>query len=260
MIKPDLWKNERLAELSPWHRLLFIGLWGLCDREGRLEDRPRRIQAEIFPYERDIDGDQLLHDLAASGFVTRYAVDERPYLWLPTFLKHQRPHISEPPSLIPPYDGTTEKSVLTTEKDPSKERKEKERKGKEREGCAALTISAPPNTNIAAEALLVFPTVGTQGQTWPLTVTQAALWAECYPNLDILAEARQALAWLHANPGRRKTVSGMPKFLVNWFNRSTNQGGGGPRVQMAGRPSVAESNLRGLREDLAELDRLERNP
>ena len=26
-IKPSFWTNEVLAELSPWHRLCFIGLW-----------------------------------------------------------------------------------------------------------------------------------------------------------------------------------------------------------------------------------------
>jgi hypothetical protein len=32
-------------------RLLFTGLWCLADREGRLEDRPAEIKAEIFSYD-----------------------------------------------------------------------------------------------------------------------------------------------------------------------------------------------------------------
>jgi len=32
-------------------RLLYPGLWMLADREGRLEDRPLRIKAEILPYD-----------------------------------------------------------------------------------------------------------------------------------------------------------------------------------------------------------------
>jgi hypothetical protein len=43
-IKPAFFKNEQLVELGMSTRLLFIGLWCLADREGRLEDRPKRIK------------------------------------------------------------------------------------------------------------------------------------------------------------------------------------------------------------------------
>jgi hypothetical protein len=48
-IKPGFFKNEVLGTAVPILSLLFSGLWGLADREGRLEDRPLRIKAEIFP-------------------------------------------------------------------------------------------------------------------------------------------------------------------------------------------------------------------
>ena len=48
-IKPGLFSNEVIAELPAFDRLLFIGLWCLADREGRLEDRPKRIKMELFP-------------------------------------------------------------------------------------------------------------------------------------------------------------------------------------------------------------------
>ena len=44
-IKPGFFANENLAECDPLARLLFAGLWCLADREGRLEDRPKRIAA-----------------------------------------------------------------------------------------------------------------------------------------------------------------------------------------------------------------------
>jgi len=33
-IKPEFWKSETVAALSPLARLLFIGLWNYADREG----------------------------------------------------------------------------------------------------------------------------------------------------------------------------------------------------------------------------------
>ena len=98
-IKPSFFKNEDLAELSFAHRLCFAGLWGQADREGRLEDRPRRLKAEIFPYD-DIDMDSLLSALAEKQFIVRYAADGVAAIAINGFLKHQRPKSDEPASLI----------------------------------------------------------------------------------------------------------------------------------------------------------------
>jgi hypothetical protein len=102
-LKIGFFKNERLAELSPWHRLLFEGLWLLADREGRLEDRPRRIKAEIFPYDDGIDVSSMLQDLTRGSDpqIQRYIVNGFGYIWICKFLDHQRPHYSEPASTYP---------------------------------------------------------------------------------------------------------------------------------------------------------------
>lgn len=77
--------------------------------------------------------------------------------------------------------------------------------------------------------VLVYPTVGLDGRQWGLTATQIAEWRIAFPGLDVLGEARKASAWLEANPSKRKTVKGMPRFLVAWLTRATDSGrGGGP--------------------------------
>jgi hypothetical protein len=90
-IKPEFFKDEQLAELSAYARLLFIGLWCLADRDGRLEDRPKRIEAEILPYDFQ-DVDALLQELAdhEEHFIIRYEVDGKKIIQVRTFLKHQR--------------------------------------------------------------------------------------------------------------------------------------------------------------------------
>lgn len=69
-IKPGFFANEDLAECEPLARLLFAGLWCLADREGRLEDRPKRIRAELLPYDM-CDADSLLNQLQARGGAVR---------------------------------------------------------------------------------------------------------------------------------------------------------------------------------------------
>jgi hypothetical protein len=76
---------------------------------------------------------------------------------------------------------------------------------------------------------LIFPTVGDGGPTWQLSEAQVAEWATLFPGIDIRQETRSALAWVTANPGRRKTANGMRRFLTSWLTRATNSRGG--RVQ-----------------------------
>lgn len=50
-IKPSFFTNLELGECSPLARLLFIGLWCIADRKGRLEDKPKQIKIQTIPYD-----------------------------------------------------------------------------------------------------------------------------------------------------------------------------------------------------------------
>lgn len=99
-IKPGFFTNEELVELSFSTRLLFIGLWTEADRDGRMEDKPKRIKIKLFPADEiDVDaGIQQLHD---KGFVLRYEVDGERFIQILAFCKHQNPHRDERKSEIP---------------------------------------------------------------------------------------------------------------------------------------------------------------
>lgn len=108
-IKPGFFSNDVLAECEPLARLLFAGLWTVADREGRLEDRPKKIKAEVLPYD-DCDIESLLNQLAEYGFVTRYKVNGVGYIQINNFNKHQNPHMKEVGSSIPAPDEKNTKS------------------------------------------------------------------------------------------------------------------------------------------------------
>lgn len=99
-IKPGFFRNADLVELPVEARLLFVGLWTLADREGRLEDRPKQIKMEIFPADC-FDCDALLTSLAGTGMIERYEVGGKRYLHVVNFTKHQNPHRDEKASTIP---------------------------------------------------------------------------------------------------------------------------------------------------------------
>jgi len=99
-IKPAFFRNADLAELSIEARLLFIGLWTLADREGRLEDRPKQIKMEIFPAD-NLDCESLVQSIADAGMIARYEHGGKRFLQIVNFVKHQNPHRDERPSTIP---------------------------------------------------------------------------------------------------------------------------------------------------------------
>ena len=112
-IKPGFFKNYDLADLGPLAQLLFAGLWCMADKEGRLEDKPRLIKAEVFPY-YDVDVNGELTKLARLGFVNRYQVGEQSLIEVCNFKEHQSPHHTEKPSTLPMRSEHSQETSINT--------------------------------------------------------------------------------------------------------------------------------------------------
>lgn len=104
-IKPSFFTNDELVELEPIYRLLFIGLWVLSDREGRLENRPKKIKMELFPAD-NVDIESGLSALQKTGFISLYNCYETNVIQINNFAKHQAPHGLEKDSDLPGEDGS----------------------------------------------------------------------------------------------------------------------------------------------------------
>lgn len=99
-IKPGFFINVELGELKPITRLLFIGLWTIADREGRLKDQPQKIKVQILPYDK-CNIDKLLDELYDKDFIIRYEANGCRLIQINNFNKHQNPHIKEQASELP---------------------------------------------------------------------------------------------------------------------------------------------------------------
>jgi len=120
-IKPGFFKSEIIAELPFQTRLLFIGLWCYADKDGRFEWRPKKIKAEIFPYDSRLDNGELtvmLRLLNDRGKIKHYLVDGVEYGWIPKFEKHQHPHHTEKGSELPEFKKEFEINGELTVKQP----------------------------------------------------------------------------------------------------------------------------------------------
>jgi hypothetical protein len=230
-IKPEFFDDEHLCELPFEARLCFVGLWTQADKAGRMEDRPKRLKARIFPFD-DVDMDSILTALAREGFIVRYEIGGKPFLAVKqtSWVKHQRPRQDEPESVLPEPLAETVTLPLRRSDDPvPPERLGKEGKGEgERKGTE--DSSEPPDGDsepVDDPPVARFLIVGKDDPTWLLRQSLFDRWSALYPNLDVLKEISKAMAWIESNPGRRKTAKGMPAFLVNWLNRATDNSRGG---------------------------------
>lgn len=103
-IKPSFFMNEDIIELPFEARLLFIGLWILADREGRLENRPKKIKMSLFPAD-DINVAEQLENISKFGFIELYNADGIDVIQIINFVKHQNPHGLEKDSELPNRNG-----------------------------------------------------------------------------------------------------------------------------------------------------------
>src|ERR1700735_2041765 len=100
-IKSSLFTNQLLGQADANFTVLFEGLWCKADREGRLEDRPLRLRAELMPYRPSFDIEAALGWLQHNGFIDRYTVAGVGIIQVVKFSVHQRPHANEVPSVLP---------------------------------------------------------------------------------------------------------------------------------------------------------------
>jgi len=99
---------------------------------------------------------------------------------------------------------------------------------------APKKICAEPDVSDSTPVVLELPCTGSGDKVWPVTEGMIQKWAEAYPGVDPLQEARKMLLWLQENRSRGKTARGMGRFALGWLERAQNNHGGGraspPRV------------------------------
>lgn len=85
----------------------------------------------------------------------------------------------------------------------------------------SLRAGKPPSGRIPAEGS---PSLTTNtGQSWQPTQAELDAWSQAYVGLDVIGTLKEMAAWLIANPTRRKTFNGMPRFVNGWLAREQNR-------------------------------------
>lgn len=84
--KPDLWTDEDFVELSPFARLLWMGMWNYACDNGHLADKSKQIKMRVLPTD-DVNCAELLRELEQNRRIAR----SDGIITIPNFAKHQKP-------------------------------------------------------------------------------------------------------------------------------------------------------------------------
>lgn len=89
-VHPGLWTDVEFVSLSPFARLLFIGIWNECDDKGVFVCSPLQLKMRLLPAD-NIDAAELLREISEAGLISRYEWDGKSYAGVKNFAKFQRP-------------------------------------------------------------------------------------------------------------------------------------------------------------------------
>ena len=86
-VKPDLWTDENFVELSPYARLLWIGMWNFACDNGHLQDKSKQIKLRVLPTD-PVNAAELLREIEMQGLIMRGGG----WITIPNLSHHQKPH------------------------------------------------------------------------------------------------------------------------------------------------------------------------
>ena len=197
-----------LLEESIYHRLLVS-----VDDYGVLYADPTLLSHILFPRKTDIDGETIrksLKHMEKLGLLCIYMANEEEYLKICSWENDQRPlpafslPVKDKPVKVQPAEEPekpAEKTVVIAEQRSKPEVKE------------LPVAEIPLNDN----------------SVYGVTREEVEEYTTLYPAVDILQELRNMRGWSLSNPQKRKTRSGVKKFINSWLARAQNEGGSNPR-------------------------------
>ena len=92
------------------------------------------------------------------------------------------------------------------------------------------------------------------GENFPVTEKYLADMQALYQGIDVKDEVKKATAWCINNQKKRKTKSGMPRFLNEWFSKAQNRAGNYSSGRSGRRLSAVERDYQGLPVDEDRID------
>lgn len=72
---------------------------------------------------------------------------------------------------------------------------------------------------------IVISLILNSGEEYGITDEDVKEYESLYPNVDVMQQLRNMKGWLNSNPTRRKTKSGIKRFINSWLSKEQDKGG-----------------------------------
>lgn len=239
IIKESIGTSEKIASLTDFEFRVWISLIVSADDVGRGDARPAIIRGRCFPLRDQVTArniDAALHGLATKGLVSLYEVGGKPYFWLQSWAKHQRIRECKPKYPGPDEADNVQQSGVPFGHSPQLAATcgEAPHTAAER-GLNTIQSNTNPNPNQNSSFCAEPETVSTppavismplnDGSEWPIYQDKIDKWQTLYPAVDVRQELREMVGWLDSNPTKRKTKTGISRFITGWLGREQDKGG-----------------------------------
>ena len=123
----------------------------------------------------------------------------------------------------------TQANVKQTVSEKERE-KEKEKEGEieiEKENECSISSSSDlrgaPGMPGASPPTISLPL--NDGSAFEIFQSDVDVWSNLYPAVDVMQQLRNMAGWIDGNPSKRKTRSGIKRFVNSWLAKEQNRGG-----------------------------------
>ena len=114
ILKESICVSDDIDGLSWFEEVVFYRLLVNCDDYGRFDGRHAVLKNRLFPLKESVtlkSVTEAVHTLASAGLVVLYEYEGKPYLYIPTWTKHQNVRAKRSKYPEPPVDNPVEKSA-----------------------------------------------------------------------------------------------------------------------------------------------------
>lgn len=214
IIKESIRTSRSVNQLSDFNFRTWLYLITYVDDYGCGSADPEILKGFVFPRRKSVTEKQIekaLADLAMQGMIVLYERDGEPYFAFPNWRDHQR--IQAKRHKFPePTDDELRKVTVSHGESPSESESESNQ-------------NTNTNPNICTEqtdvsSVPVFELPLNDGSMFGVPEDKYNDWLNLYPAVDVMRELRKMRGWLDGNPKKRKTKTGIMRFITGWLSRA----------------------------------------
>lgn len=221
VIKDSIRTSKSVNALSDFQFRVWLYLITYVDDYGRGSADPELLKGLVFTRRKGVTEVQIqkaIADLANAGMINLYEVDGEPFLYFPNWHEHQRIRDCKPKFPAPPENDSLRQPAASCGESPPESESESESE-----------YNPNPNTFSCTEqqAAPVLSLTLNDKSEYPIFASDIAEYRQLYPAVNVSQEFRNMKGWLNANPAKRKTKSGIKRFINSWLAREQNKPRGG---------------------------------